>query len=97
MSASLELDAWKPHTGYHCYYLSVRIEYEPKAVGTYTVNVLFADQEIPTSPYKVKVEPDIDISGVQVVGMEPSKYHINLVGFMFFLGCFADCRGYYRH
>lgn len=47
-----------------------RIEYEPKTVGTYTVNVIFGDQEIPTSPYTVKVEPNIDVSGVKVVGLE---------------------------
>ena len=50
-----------------------RIEYEPKSVGWYTANILFADQEIPTSPYKVNVEPNIDVSKIKVNGLEPSK------------------------
>lgn len=54
-------------------YISARIEYEPKSVGVYTANVLFAEQEIPTSPYKINVEPNIDVSKVKVKGLEPSK------------------------
>ena len=50
-----------------------RIDYEPKSVGTYTVNVIFADQEIPSSPYTVKVEPNIDVSGVKVLGLEKGE------------------------
>lgn len=50
-----------------------RIDYEPKAVGKYTVNVIFADQEIPTSPYTVIVEPNIDVSGVKVLGLEKGE------------------------
>lgn len=44
-------------------------------MGWYTANVLFADQEIPTSPYKVNIEPNIDVSKIRVNGLEPSKYH----------------------
>ncbi|XP_067932451.1 filamin-A-like isoform X2 [Watersipora subatra] len=51
-----------------------RIEYVPETYGTYTVNVLFADQEIPTSPYTVKIEPSIDVSGVKVVGLEKDVF-----------------------
>lgn len=43
------------------------------------MNVIFADQEIPTSPYKVTIEPDVDVSGVKVVGLEPSKYICRLI------------------
>lgn len=39
----------------------------------YTANILFADQEIPTSPYKINVEPNIDVSKIKVVGLEPRK------------------------
>lgn len=53
-----------------------RIEYEPKTVGTYTVNVIFGEQEIPTSPYTVKVEPNIDVSGVAVLGLEKGITYI---------------------
>ena len=32
-----------------------RIDFTPTTVGMYTANVFFADQEIPSSPYKIKV------------------------------------------
>lgn len=57
-----------------------RIEYEPKSVGVYTANILFADQEIPTSPYKVNVEPNIDVSKIKVSGLEPSKLCLSVYG-----------------
>jgi filamin len=50
-----------------------RIEFEPASVGTYTANVFFADQEIPSSPYKIKVEPSIDVGRVVVQGLDDSK------------------------
>ena len=50
-----------------------RIEFEPTTVGTYTANVFFVDQEIPSSPYKIKVEPSIDVSRVMVQGLDDSK------------------------
>ena len=50
-----------------------RIDFEPTTVGTYSASVFFADQEIPTSPYKIKVEPSIDVSKVQVQGLDDSK------------------------
>ena len=49
------------------------MEYEPKSPGQYTVLVYFANAEVPQSPIKVKVEPNIDVSGVKVVGLEPSE------------------------
>jgi len=50
-----------------------RIEFEPTSVGTYTANVFFADQEIPSSPYKIRVEPSIDVGRVVVQGLEDSE------------------------
>ncbi|RUS81267.1 hypothetical protein EGW08_010971 [Elysia chlorotica] len=50
------------------------VEYEPKSPGKYTVLVLFANKEVPQSPIKVQVEPNIDVSKVKVVGLEPSVY-----------------------
>ena len=50
------------------------IQYEPTSVGTYTASVFFADKEIPSSPFKVEVEPHIDISQVYVDRLEPSKF-----------------------
>jgi len=46
------------------------IQYEPNSVGTYTTGVFFADQEIPSSPYKVQVEPHIDVSQVYCDGLQ---------------------------
>jgi filamin len=54
-----------------------RIEFEPTTVGTYTVNVFFADQEIPSSPYKIRVEPSIDVGRVVVQGLEESMWHFH--------------------
>ena len=51
-----------------------RIDFEPQTVGTYSACVFFADQEIPTSPYKIQVEPSIDVSKVMVEGLDDSKY-----------------------
>ena len=51
-----------------------RIDFEPKTVGLYTCSVFFADQEIPTSPYKINVLPSIDIGKVRVEGLEESEY-----------------------
>ena len=51
-----------------------RIEFEPTTVGTYTANVFFADQEIPSSPYHIQVEPTIDVGRVMVQGLDDSTY-----------------------
>lgn len=50
-----------------------RIEYEPQSVGVYTVNVIFGENDIPTSPYTVRIEPNIDVSGIRVEGLESGK------------------------
>ncbi|XP_041964970.1 filamin-C-like isoform X2 [Alosa sapidissima] len=44
------------------------VKYTPPAAGRYTIMVLFADQEIPTSPYKVKVDPSHDAGKVRAEG-----------------------------
>ena len=63
-----------------------RIEYEPKTVGQYTASVFFADQEIPSSPYKIVIQPSIDVSKVKVQGLEPSKSCV------LFIQTLADCK-----
>ena len=50
-----------------------KIDFEPKTVGTYTASVFFAEQEIPSSPYRINVDPSIDVGKVHVEGMEDSK------------------------
>ena len=50
-----------------------KIDFEPKTVGTYTASVFFAEQEIPSSPYRINVDPSIDVGKVHVEGLEDSK------------------------
>ena len=50
-----------------------RIEFEPQSVGQFNASVFFADQEIPSSPYRVNVQPSVDVSKVQIQGLEDSK------------------------
>ncbi|GIY01877.1 filamin-A [Caerostris darwini] len=50
------------------------VDYCAQNPGNYSVSVIFAGKEIPNSPIKVKVEPQIDVSKVKVDGLEPSVY-----------------------
>uniref|UniRef100_A0A4W4DUX8 Calponin-homology (CH) domain-containing protein n=1 Tax=Electrophorus electricus TaxID=8005 RepID=A0A4W4DUX8_ELEEL len=49
------------------------VKYMPPAPGRYTIMVLFADKEIPSSPFKVKVEPSHDADKVRAEGPGLSK------------------------
>lgn len=65
-----------------------RVEFEPSTVGTYHCSVFFADREIPSSPYNITVEPSIDVSKVQVQGLDNSKYKsTNIVPTENIVGC----------
>uniref|UniRef100_A0A672H3R9 Filamin C, gamma a (actin binding protein 280) n=1 Tax=Salarias fasciatus TaxID=181472 RepID=A0A672H3R9_SALFA len=44
------------------------VKYTPPGPGKYTIMVLFADQEIPISPFKVKVDPSHDAGKVRAEG-----------------------------
>ncbi|KAG7221104.1 hypothetical protein INR49_017545 [Caranx melampygus] len=44
------------------------VKYTPPGAGRYTIMVLFADQEIPISPFKVKVDPSHDAGKVRADG-----------------------------
>uniref|UniRef100_H3C9U0 Filamin C n=1 Tax=Tetraodon nigroviridis TaxID=99883 RepID=H3C9U0_TETNG len=44
------------------------VKYTPPAPGRYTIMVLFAEQEIPISPFKVKVDPSHDAGKVRAEG-----------------------------
>ncbi|CAL8320227.1 unnamed protein product, partial [Gadus morhua 'NCC'] len=44
------------------------VKYTPPGAGRYTIMVLFADQEIPVSPFKVKVDPSHDAGKVRAEG-----------------------------
>ncbi|XP_077400550.1 filamin-C isoform X3 [Vanacampus margaritifer] len=44
------------------------VKYTPPAPGQYTIMVLFADQEIPISPFRIKVDPSHDAAKVRAEG-----------------------------
>ncbi|KAM6960914.1 filamin-C-like [Aplochiton taeniatus] len=44
------------------------VKYTPPGAGRYTIMVVFADQEIPISPFKVKVDPSHDAGKVRAEG-----------------------------
>uniref|UniRef100_A0A7M4FQA1 Filamin B n=1 Tax=Crocodylus porosus TaxID=8502 RepID=A0A7M4FQA1_CROPO len=44
------------------------VKYMPPAAGRYTIKVLFAGEEIPASPFRVKVDPSHDASKVKAEG-----------------------------
>ncbi|KAM3849983.1 filamin-B-like, partial [Diretmus argenteus] len=44
------------------------VKYVPPAAGTLTVKVLFTDQEVPQSPFRVKVDPSHDATKVKAEG-----------------------------
>uniref|UniRef100_A0A8D1C2U3 Filamin B n=1 Tax=Sus scrofa TaxID=9823 RepID=A0A8D1C2U3_PIG len=49
------------------------VKYVPPAAGRYTIKVLFASQEIPASPFRVRVDPSHDASKVKAEGPGLSK------------------------
>ncbi|CAL8242354.1 unnamed protein product [Merluccius merluccius] len=44
------------------------VKYTPPGPGQYTIMVLFADQEIPVSPFRIKVDPSHDAAKVRAEG-----------------------------
>ncbi|KAJ8381508.1 hypothetical protein SKAU_G00022860 [Synaphobranchus kaupii] len=44
------------------------VKYMPPGPGRYTIMVLFADQEIPISPFRIKVDPSHDAAKVRAEG-----------------------------
>ncbi|XP_029681359.1 filamin-C isoform X2 [Takifugu rubripes] len=44
------------------------VKYMPPGSGQYTIMVLFADQQIPISPFRIKVEPSHDAAKVRAEG-----------------------------
>lgn len=47
---------------------TITVKYVPPGAGRFTIKVLFADQEIPVSPFRVKVDPSHDASKVKAEG-----------------------------
>ncbi|KAM3914878.1 filamin-B isoform 2-T2 [Leptodactylus fuscus] len=44
------------------------VKYMPPAAGRYTIKVLFAGEEMPSSPFRIKVDPSHDASKVKAEG-----------------------------
>ena len=51
----------------------LEVRYEPKIPGIYCISVTFNNQEIPQSPIKVMVDPDIDVGKIKVTNIDPSR------------------------
>uniref|UniRef100_A0A674CK10 Filamin C n=1 Tax=Salmo trutta TaxID=8032 RepID=A0A674CK10_SALTR len=49
------------------------VKYTPPGAGKYTIMVLFAEQEIPISPFRVKVNPSHDAGNVRAEGTGLNK------------------------
>lgn len=61
-----ELPTKKVPGGYQCLY-------SPKEPGNNSVKVEFAGKEVPNSPYHVNVQSDVDVTKVQIKGLESRK------------------------
>ena len=53
-------------------------QYLPKIPGPHIISVTFNNQEIPQSPIKVIVEPDVDVGKIKVTGIDQSKNYFLL-------------------
>ena len=51
----------------------LEVRYEPKLPGMHCISITFNNQEIPQSPIKVLIEPDIDVSKIKVLNMDTSN------------------------
>ncbi|XP_029017551.1 filamin-C-like isoform X2 [Betta splendens] len=54
------------------------VKYTPPGPGQYTIMVLFADQEIPISPFRIKVEPSHDAAKVRAEGPGLNKMGVEV-------------------
>jgi hypothetical protein len=49
------------------------VRYEPTIPGNHIITIEFNNQEIPQSPIKVYIEPDIDVTKIKVININSSK------------------------
>ncbi|XP_048517320.1 filamin-A isoform X3 [Dendroctonus ponderosae] len=50
------------------------VDYEVPQSGDYSVSLYYGGLRVPTTPIKVNVEPNVDVSKIKVDGLEPSVY-----------------------
>lgn len=51
------------------------VDYQSPMAGNHTVTLHYGGLLVPTSPIKFKVQPNVDVSKIVVLGLEPSKLH----------------------
>lgn len=51
-----------------------KVEFNPTTVGTLSAVVSYANQPVPKSPFKVSVQPAVDVSKVHVKELPASKF-----------------------
>lgn len=55
-----------------------RIDFVPSSVGTYIAPIYFAEQEIPNSPFKIHVEPNIEVGKIIIQGLDDRRWNPKL-------------------
>lgn len=55
-----------------------RIDFVPSTVGTYIAPIYFAEQEIPNSPFKIHVEPNIEVGKIIIQGLDDRRWNSKL-------------------
>jgi hypothetical protein len=51
----------------------LEVKYEAKVPGAHIISITFNNEEIPQSPLKVNIEPDVDVGRIKVTGVDHSK------------------------
>ena len=58
---------------------TIEVRYTPKVPGNYCISVTFNNEEVPQSPIKIFIEPDIDVTKIRCTGINPSKFALLLI------------------
>lgn len=49
------------------------VDYETLQSGLHTITLHYGGKLVPSTPIKIKVKPNVDVSKIKVDGLEPSK------------------------
>lgn len=50
------------------------VDYEAPRSGNHSCTLRYDSVQVPSTPIKFKVQPNVDVSKIKVDGLEPSKY-----------------------
>lgn len=50
------------------------VDYEAPSSGSHSCTLRYDGEQVPSTPIKFKVVPNVDVSKIKVDGLEPSKY-----------------------